>query len=208
MWACLKEREERDLDTCTLHSISRRHHILMVDKSEALPSDYAADDVIVTDFPHEQWDCKAVPGTQGIANVRAFPPVSGSFSFHPPPPGRTRTVSMRSHTCACADCILRKDKCPLHAVTGTWTNKVLTATTATLPPTKAVRLSGSGENEYDRVGEVVDSVEPDVDDDADDDADDDDDYDVMAVNLPPLDGLEPFTEEMDRDIEQVISAAV
>jgi hypothetical protein len=126
----------RDLDTCNLFSLTTRHHILVVDRSRALPADLASDaeKVLVVDCEGESWDCSTVPGIQSAYNLRATPPPPGHVA------GPDRSVQMRDHPCACRDCVQRHPVCPLRAVTGTWKKKDMHLKAGVLP-----RSPGTGQ---------------------------------------------------------------
>lgn len=103
---------ERDEQVCALGSFTRRHHILLVDRSAAQDGDAAADDILVTDYAAERWDCKRLDGIQSVYAIRAEPT--------PQQPA----VFFRSHRCWCDVCLGgARDGCPLTSTAGVWKQK-------------------------------------------------------------------------------------
>lgn len=77
----------------TLHTQTSRHHLFLVDRTKAVAEDYNREDIIVTDYENEKWDCKPLPSIQSIYHIHV--PETALPVPH---------VQFRAHFCRCTGC--------------------------------------------------------------------------------------------------------
>ncbi|KAJ1441120.1 hypothetical protein B484DRAFT_427184 [Ochromonadaceae sp. CCMP2298] len=102
----------RDIKTCPLQTVTRRFQRLLVDVNNAIEGDEEAEDVIITDYEHEKYDCVPMGGKPGIAST---------YMFATTPQLGTGKVLFKTLACWCAACMRLDDAgCLFKTTTGPW----------------------------------------------------------------------------------------
>jgi len=113
-----------NLEKCALLAQTGRYLRYVVDINNKIEGDEEAEDVMVTDYAKDYWDCAVLSGIQSTYHIRATPALG------------TQQVQFRNLVCWCAHCIRGEfDECPLREHTGDFTVRKIRPPP---PPTVAV----------------------------------------------------------------------